>query len=185
MSTSTRTISLFCPSLPNDVDNFTFSTTTSYDNILSDIRAALGATSAIWPYDARKQPIEDFAMLKERQNVLIATDYFELPLDIARDVRVVQRGGAERAWMVRITSDPCTRSFNRGIELRSARTNPSHRHSKLPSNASTSLHCNKQTFQPRPCTSPCLLQGFKHTSLLVQMPGCPPRQTHRSRNTPL
>jgi hypothetical protein len=96
------TVTVYAPSLSLTIDAFAINPTQPYEFILADIRAALGDTEQAWPYDTRKQPIEDFTKINEGQNILVATDYFERPLPVReRNVLVLMRGAAERAWMVR------------------------------------------------------------------------------------
>jgi hypothetical protein len=96
------TVTVYAPSLSLTIDAFPINPIQPYDTILANIRAALGDTEQAWPYDARKQPIEDFTKVNEGQNILIGTDYFETPLpDRERNAMVLMPGAAERAWMVR------------------------------------------------------------------------------------
>jgi hypothetical protein len=97
----TTSVKLYAPSIDKSIKNFELKQSTTFAAVLERLRTALGDVSQAWPYNARRAPIMDFITVKEGQNLLIATDYFEEPLtEKIKDVLIVQPGSAETAWMV-------------------------------------------------------------------------------------
>jgi hypothetical protein len=95
-----KTIKLYAPSLDTSIFNFILKPSQSHATILKSISKALDNPAQAWPYNFKREPIDDFKTVEAGQTLLIATCYFERPLaEEVRDVLIVQPGAAERAWM--------------------------------------------------------------------------------------
>jgi hypothetical protein len=93
-----RTVTLYAPSIDKTI-KFLYDPSRPHSDILASIRTALGVNLA-FAYNLKHRAVIDFSKIKARTctALLIATDYFELPLSSSvRDVLIVQ-DGAEAAW---------------------------------------------------------------------------------------
>tara|TARA_R110002003_G_scaffold878_11_gene21749 strand:+ start:2102 stop:2383 length:282 start_codon:yes stop_codon:yes gene_type:complete len=71
--------------------------------IPSHLLAAVTNTAQARPYDLTRRPITTFSSTQRGKTVLVATCYFETPLD--ENALVVQPGAAEDAWQVRLLAE--------------------------------------------------------------------------------
>jgi hypothetical protein len=93
-----RTVTLYAPSIDKTI-KFLYDPSRPHSDILASIRTALGVDLA-FAYNLKHRAVINFSKIKARTRttLLIATDYFELPLSSSvRDVFIVQ-DGAETAW---------------------------------------------------------------------------------------
>jgi hypothetical protein len=93
-----RTVTLYVPSIDKTI-KFQYDPSKPHSDILASVRTALGVDLA-FAYNLKHRAIIDFSRIKARTRttLLIATDYFELPLSYsAKDVFIVQ-DAAEAAW---------------------------------------------------------------------------------------
>jgi hypothetical protein len=93
-----RTVTLYAPSIDKTI-KFQYDPSKPHSDILASVRTALGIDLA-FTYNLKHRAIIDFSKIKARTRttLLIATDYFELPLSFsAKDVFIVQ-DAAEAAW---------------------------------------------------------------------------------------
>jgi hypothetical protein len=93
-----RTVTLYAPSIDKTI-KFLYDPSRPHSDILASIRTALGVDLA-FAYNLKHRAVINFSKIKARKRttLLIATDYFELPLSSSvRDVLLVQ-DGAEAAW---------------------------------------------------------------------------------------
>jgi hypothetical protein len=93
-----RTVTLYAPSIDKTI-KFPYDPSRPHSDILASIRTALGVDLA-FAYSLKHRAVIDFSKIKARTRttLLIATDYFELPLSSSvRGVFIVQ-DGAEAAW---------------------------------------------------------------------------------------
>jgi hypothetical protein len=94
-----RIIRLYAPSIDKTVEQFILKPSQFYSTILKTISKVLGIDKA-WPYNLKREPVDDFRDVEAGRTLLIATCYFERPLpESVKDVLVVQPGAAEKAWM--------------------------------------------------------------------------------------
>ncbi|KAF1912682.1 hypothetical protein BDU57DRAFT_374575 [Ampelomyces quisqualis] len=100
---SPKIITLYAPSIDITIP-FTFTSSQPSPTILAKIRTALG-TPVAFAYDLQHRPVTNYTRLQAKQTLLIATSFFERPLDDKkRSVLVVQDGPAEKAWLA-LTAD--------------------------------------------------------------------------------
>jgi len=98
-NTQIRIIRLYAPSVDKTIEQFILKPSQSYNTILKTISRVLGIDQA-WPYNLKREPVDDFKDVEAGRTLLIATCYFERPLaEEAKDILVVQPGAAEKAWM--------------------------------------------------------------------------------------
>jgi hypothetical protein len=93
-----RTVTLYAPSIDKTI-KFQYDPSKPHSDILASVRTALGIDLA-FTNNLKHRAIIDFSKIKARTRttLLIATDYFELPLSFsAKDVFIVQ-DAAEAAW---------------------------------------------------------------------------------------
>jgi hypothetical protein len=93
-----RTVTLYAPSIDKTI-KFQYDPSKPHSDILASVRTALGV-DLVFAYNLKHRAVIDFSKVKARTRttLLIATDYFELPLSSSvRDVFIVQEG-AEAAW---------------------------------------------------------------------------------------
>jgi hypothetical protein len=93
-----RTVTLYAPSIDKTID-FTYNPKNTHNDILKNIRIVLGVDLA-FAYNTRHRAVIDFTKIKDGATLIIATDYFELPLPPSKEDVLIIRDGAESAWKV-------------------------------------------------------------------------------------
>jgi hypothetical protein len=91
-----KTVTLYVPSTDKTIE-FTYSPKDTYSDILKSIRIVLGVDLA-FAYNTKHRAVVDFSRIKDGSTLIIATDYFELPLSPAKEDVLIIRDGAEPAW---------------------------------------------------------------------------------------
>ncbi|KAF2642816.1 hypothetical protein P280DRAFT_468130 [Massarina eburnea CBS 473.64] len=74
---ATKCIQLYCPSLDETIENFTFLLSASDQQNLEHLRAAFGTLKSAWPWDTAGHQIDGFADIEDGQRILVAGDFFE------------------------------------------------------------------------------------------------------------
>jgi hypothetical protein len=91
-----KTVTLYAPTIDKTIE-FTYNPKNTHSDILASIRITLGVDLA-FAYNTRHCAVVDFSRIKNGTTLIIATDYFELPLPPSKKDILIIRDGAEPAW---------------------------------------------------------------------------------------